>query len=60
MPRIGAGEAGGDWNIIDGILREVLISRGIKITIYDLPSRTGNFHLQSSFEFPREVADEVI
>ena len=60
MPRIGAGEAGGDWNIIDGILREVLISRGIKITIYDLPSRTGNLHPQSSFEFPREVPDEVI
>ena len=60
MPRIGAGEAGGDWNIIDGILREVLISRGIKITIYDLPSLRGNVQRQSSFEFPKEVVDEVI
>lgn len=60
MPRIGAGEAGGDWNIIEGILREVLISKGLKIAIYDLPSRSGNVPRQSSFEFPKELVDEVM
>lgn len=60
MPRIGAGEAGGNWNIIEGIVRETLVSKGIKITIYDLPSRTSSLPQQSGFEFPRELVDEVM
>jgi O-acetyl-ADP-ribose deacetylase (regulator of RNase III) len=60
MPRIGAGEAGGNWNVIEGIVRETLVSRGIEITIYDLPSRSGSLPQQSSFEFPRELVDEVM
>lgn len=60
MPRIGTGEAGGSWNIIEGIIRETLVSRSIAVTIYDLHRRTGDVALQPSFEFPREIADEVI
>ncbi len=37
MPRIGAGQANGRWDIIEGMIREELIVRGISVTIYDLP-----------------------
>lgn len=37
MPRIGAGLAGGDWSVIEGIIAEELCGRGIKVTVYDLP-----------------------
>jgi Zn-dependent peptidase ImmA (M78 family)/O-acetyl-ADP-ribose deacetylase (regulator of RNase III) len=60
MPRIGTGEAGGSWNLIEGIIRESLLSRGIQVTIYDLPFRKAAFPRQPSFEFPRDIADEVI
>ncbi len=60
MPRIGTGEAGGSWNVIEGIIREALVSRGINVTIYDLHRRSDDTPVQPSFEFPREIADEVI
>jgi Zn-dependent peptidase ImmA (M78 family) len=60
MPRIGTGEAGGSWNIIEGIIRETLVSRSITVTVYDLHRRSSEVALQPSFEFPREIADEVI
>jgi Zn-dependent peptidase ImmA (M78 family) len=60
MPRIGAGGAGGSWNIIEGIIRETLISRGIQVTIYDLHPRGGDFPRQPSLEFPQKMADELI
>lgn len=39
MPRIGAGLAGGDWAVIEGIVREELADRGVNVTVYDLPPR---------------------
>jgi Zn-dependent peptidase ImmA (M78 family) len=60
MPRIGTGEAGGSWNIIEGIIRETLISKGVKVTIYDLHPRSQDFPRQPAFEFPRGIVDEVI
>lgn len=36
-PRIGAGFAGGDWKVIEVILREELLQKGLPVTIYDLP-----------------------
>jgi Zn-dependent peptidase ImmA (M78 family)/O-acetyl-ADP-ribose deacetylase (regulator of RNase III) len=59
MPRIGTGEAGGSWNLVEGIIRETLVSRGIKVTIYDLHARNQEFPTQPSFEFPRGIVDEV-
>jgi O-acetyl-ADP-ribose deacetylase (regulator of RNase III) len=35
--RIGAGLAGGDWAIIEKMIVEKLINKGINVTIYDLP-----------------------
>lgn len=59
MPRIGTGEAGGNWDIVEGIIRETLIARGVKVTVYDLRPSSHNFPRQSSFEFPRNIVDEV-
>lgn len=35
MPRIGCGLAGGKWNEIEPIIKEELINRNIKVTVYD-------------------------
>lgn len=35
MPRIGCGLAGGKWNEIEFIIKEELINRNIKVTVYD-------------------------
>ncbi|MFC7049590.1 ImmA/IrrE family metallo-endopeptidase [Emcibacter nanhaiensis] len=39
MPRIGAGQAGGNWNVIEGIILETLVLRNINVKIYDLPPK---------------------
>ena len=38
MPKIGAGLAGGDWNVIARIIEQELCSKGISVTVYTLPS----------------------
>jgi len=50
MPRIGAGQGGGAWGLIQQLIDETLCARGIQVTIYDLP-QTG---LDSPA--PRELA----
>jgi O-acetyl-ADP-ribose deacetylase (regulator of RNase III) len=40
MPRIGSGEAGGDWNIVSEIIDEKLCRAGLQVTVYDLPEST--------------------
>lgn len=37
MPRIGAGLAGGEWEMIEKIIEETLIDCGVEVTVYDLP-----------------------
>lgn len=39
-PRFGAGLAGGDWAKIEQLIIEEVCSRGVEVTIYDLPPRT--------------------
>ncbi|TAI47630.1 ImmA/IrrE family metallo-endopeptidase [Flagellimonas allohymeniacidonis] len=39
MPAIGAGQAGGDWNIIKGMIYDELITHGIDVIIYLLPGK---------------------
>jgi hypothetical protein len=41
MPRIGCGEAGGNWYIVEDLIRECLCDNGVEVTIYDLQSRRG-------------------
>ena len=35
MPRIGSGQAGGNWEVISGIVRERLVSSGLNVRIVD-------------------------
>jgi hypothetical protein len=37
MPKIGSGQAKGDWGIIEGIIHDELISKGISVMVYVLP-----------------------
>jgi len=60
MPRIGTGEAGGSWNIIQGIIEETLVSQGVNVTVYDLAEPSVGALRQPSIHFPKEVADEVM
>ena len=36
MPRIGCGLAGGSWNVVEGIVREELVAKGVAVVVYDL------------------------
>ena len=40
MPRIGAGLAGGDWVVIEGIIQDELDDDGVAVVVYDLPHDT--------------------
>lgn len=35
MPRIGAGLAGGDWDVIEGLILAELVDRGLSVTVYE-------------------------
>jgi hypothetical protein len=37
MPRIGAGQGGGSWVIIEDLIQSVCMAFGLRATIYDLP-----------------------
>jgi hypothetical protein len=37
-PRLGAGQAGGSWPIVEGLLEEMLCAQGVPVTIYSLPN----------------------
>lgn len=38
-PRIGAGLAGGDWQVIERMLHDTLVSKGVDVSVYDLPGK---------------------
>ena len=38
MPRIGCGLAGGNWGAISRIIQDELLSAGVQVTVYDLPT----------------------
>jgi len=42
MPRIGSGQAGGSWQIVDEIIRQTLCASGLDVTVYDLPGSKPN------------------
>ena len=37
MPRIGTGQARGDWAIVEELIRDRCVARGITVTVYDRP-----------------------
>ena len=38
-PRIGAGQSGGSWNMVEEIIRDTLTAKGVRVTVYDLPPK---------------------
>ncbi len=42
MPRIGCGLAGGNWEIVRGIIAEELTDFDVPVTVFDLPGTTKN------------------
>jgi O-acetyl-ADP-ribose deacetylase (regulator of RNase III) len=51
MPRIGAGQAGGAWDVISDIVVESVCARGVPVTVYDLPGATPAVASQRSLPF---------
>lgn len=39
LPRIGCGHGGGNWRIVEDILRETLCRINLNVTVYDLPDQ---------------------
>jgi hypothetical protein len=39
IPRIGCGEAGGNWIVVEDLIRENLLDFGVPVTVYDLRSK---------------------
>lgn len=54
MPQIGTGQAKGDWNIIQGMLHDELISRDLKVYVYVLPGTVYNAKLKSNLTLFKE------
>ena len=40
MPRIGAGQAGGSWQLVEELISSSLCAAGVNVSVYDLPGRT--------------------
>lgn len=38
MPRIGTGQAGGDWNVIRELILDLIVQRGVNVTVYSPPA----------------------
>jgi hypothetical protein len=41
MPRIGSGQAGGSWALIANLITEELCTKGVTVTVYQLPGTEG-------------------
>jgi hypothetical protein len=39
MPKIGTGSAGGDWSTIEEMLDDVMVRKGLFVTVYDVPPK---------------------
>jgi O-acetyl-ADP-ribose deacetylase (regulator of RNase III) len=39
LPRIGTGQSGGAWDTVEEIVRDTLVAKGLRVTVYDLPQR---------------------
>jgi O-acetyl-ADP-ribose deacetylase (regulator of RNase III) len=49
MPRIGCGQAGGSWLLVEDLVNSTLIGAGLSVTVYDIPTpRVSSSALQLS------------
>ena len=53
MPRIGTGEAGGSWFVIEELLREVLTRNDVPVVVYDLPTARARANPQHNLPLTR-------
>ena len=53
MPRIGTGQAGGSWPVVEEIIHETLTKTGIKVVVYDLPQGRERPKAQGDLAFVR-------
>ena len=51
MPKIGSGEAQGNWSIILEMIEQTLCSTGVEVTIYELPNAKVSEQRQFSLNF---------
>lgn len=54
MPLIGAGQAKGDWKVIEGLIYSELVNQGVKVNIYMLPGKVQAFKPKSSLSLFNE------
>jgi hypothetical protein len=38
-PRIDGGQSGGAWDTVEEIIRDTLVAKGVRVTVYDLPPK---------------------
>lgn len=53
MPRIGSGQAGGSWPVVEEIIVETLSKVGIKVLVYDLPQGRERPKAQGDLSFTK-------
>lgn len=53
MPRIGSGQAGGNWEVISELIEDALCGRGIKVYVYTLPNAPVRRDPQGRLSFPQ-------
>lgn len=52
LPRIGCGEGGGEWTLIEDLIRLECVRKGIDVTVYDLPGVQAARPEQQSLALP--------
>jgi Zn-dependent peptidase ImmA (M78 family) len=53
MPKLGTGQAGGNWDIISELIEDLLCAQGIKVFVYTLSHDTRVEYSQPRLSFPR-------
>lgn len=51
LPRIGCGQAGGSWEVVEELIEDVLVRKGVRVTVYDLPDSPFPKAAQRSLNF---------
>lgn len=54
MPQLGTGQAKGDWNLIQGMIHDEIIKKGIKVNVYMLPGTVYKSKLKSNLTLFKE------
>jgi hypothetical protein len=54
LPKIGSGQAGGNWSIISEMIDTELVSKGHQVTVYQLESEKQSKNSQQSLLFSRQ------